>query len=148
LYCWNRDCSEKFADLFDKIARRQGRPSVVRDLTKLVLRATNCYKRSSIIIDGLDESSLNIRGSLLDFVIQLASQENINIIVISRKEEDIYDRLKHFPTISFNDVRDSLEEDMKKVIHKEFANGQKWARFATMKDDVTASLIEGSGINT
>lgn len=91
---------------------------------------------------------MNIRGSLLDFVIQLASQENINIIVISRKEEDIYDRLKHFPTISFNDVRDSLEEDMKRVIHKEFANGQKWARFVTMKDDVTASLIKGSGINT
>jgi len=87
-------------------------------------------------------------GELFDFIGSVASGIKASILITSRKEVDIEDELKHFPTISLDHEHVSLKQDMQKLIHEEFLDTKKWGRrFQTLKQEITTSLILGSGRN-
>jgi hypothetical protein len=134
--------------LFSKIAQGHGPPTDVKQLTELVAQVGRLYRRSIVVIDGLDECPIELRRNLLDLVIMLASGNSTNILVVSRKVVDIEDELKDFPTISLEHEQVNLKEDMRKLITEEFKDTKKWGhRFQIMKDEITESLILGSGRN-
>ena len=134
--------------LFPKIAQGHGPPTDVKHLTKLVAQVRSLYHRSIVVIDGLDECPIELRRDLLDIVILLASDNSTSILVVSRKEADIEDELRNFPTISLENEQVNLKEDMRKLIEEEFKDTKKWGhRFQIMKDEITKSLILGSGRN-
>jgi hypothetical protein len=139
---------ELIAELFPGIARGQGPPASVRRLIHLVGRVIELYHRVMIVIDGIDECPLELRRELLDFIGSVASGIKASILITSRKEVDIEDELIHFPTISLDHEHVNLKEDMQKLIHEEFLDTKKWGRrFQTLKDEITTSLILGSGKN-
>jgi len=105
------------------------------------------YKRLTIVIDGLDECPMESRGDLLRFVIALASGDNASILVVSRREVDIEEKLNGFSTISLEHEQINLKDDMRKVINKELEDMEKWGRFQALKDEIAESLILGSGKN-
>lgn len=105
------------------------------------------YKRLIIVIDGLDECPMERRGDLLRFVTALASGDNTSILVVSRREVDIEEKLNGFSTISLEHEQINLKDDMRKVINKEFEDMEKWGRFQALKDEIAESLILGSGKN-
>jgi len=134
--------------LFSKITQGHGPPTDVKQLTELVAQVGRLYRRSIVVIDGLDECPIELRRNLLDLVIMLASGNSTNILVVSRKVVDIEDELKDFPTISLEHEQVNLKEDMRKLITEEFKDTKKWGhRFQIMKDEITESLILGSGRN-
>jgi hypothetical protein len=139
---------ETLEDLFYQFSEGHSPPADVKRLTDLMVRVGKLYPRSIIVIDGLDECALELRRNLLDFIITLASSDNFSILVFSRKEVDIVDRLDGFPTISLEQEQINLKEDMRKIINKEFEDSRKWGhRFQTMKEEISESLILGSGMN-
>ena len=84
----------------------------------------------------------------MEVIILLASVKSISILVVSRKEVDIEDELKDFPTISLDHEQVNLKEDMRKLIEEEFKDTKKWGyRFQSMKHEIIESLILGSGRN-
>jgi len=128
------------------MAKGHGPPIDCKILTEDVTTIIKLYARSVIVIDGLDECAVRLRWRLLDFITVLVSISSI--LVLSRKEVDIEDELQAFPTISLEDEQINLKEDMQKLINEEFENTKKWApRFQTMEDEITESLILGSGKN-
>ncbi|KAF8539493.1 hypothetical protein BDD12DRAFT_924175 [Trichophaea hybrida] len=121
LYGLNYSTVEKAAGpLFAKMAKGHGPPIDCKHLAQHVTSAVELYTRSVIVIDGLDECTVRLRGMLLDFITTLKSTSSISILVLSRKEVDIEDELKDFPTISLDDEQINLKEDMRKLIIEEF----------------------------
>lgn len=134
--------------LFSKISQGHGPPADVKHLTELVAQVGSLYRRSIVVIDGLDECPIESRRGLLDIVTLLASGNRTSILVVSRKEVDIEDELKNFPTISLEHEKVNLKEDMRKLIKEEFKDTKKWGhRFQIMKDEITERLILESGRN-
>lgn len=119
---WSSDSPEKFEDLFQKMDKSQAPPTGISELTDLVLRACKDTERAIIIIDALDESTG--REGLLDFVVRVSEEPNINILVTSRKEQDIVEVLSSYPTISLTDESHNLVNDMRAHIIQEL-NGAK-----------------------
>jgi hypothetical protein len=128
------------------MAKGHGPPVDCKSLTQYATTVVQLYTQSVIVIDGLDEFPVQLRGILLNFITALASTSRI--LISSRKEVDIEDELKDFPTISLDDEQINLKEDMRKLINEEFENKKKWTRrFQVMKDEIMESLILGSGKN-
>ncbi|KAF8537799.1 hypothetical protein BDD12DRAFT_981933, partial [Trichophaea hybrida] len=108
------------------------------------------YPRIIIIIDGIDECPMMQRSELLKFITALPYRVYNSVLAISRKEVDIEDEFasEHFPTISLEDERINLKDDMHYVIREEFQDTRRWGRtFQMMQDEITESLILGSGKN-
>ncbi|KAF8248636.1 hypothetical protein K440DRAFT_642057 [Wilcoxina mikolae CBS 423.85] len=136
-------------ELYSGFSKGKGPPADIKSLANLFTRVATLYPRFIIVIDGLDECPMEQRGELLEFVVLLASGnlKNASILIISRLEVDIQDKLKGFPTISLENEQVNLKDDMRKVINKEFEDMEKWGRFQTLKDEIAECLILGSGKN-
>jgi hypothetical protein len=119
----------------------------IKKISQFFLSVGRLYKRLIIVIDGLDECPMERRGDLLRFVIALASGDNASILVVSRREVDIEEKLNGFSTISLEHEQINLKDDMRKVINKELEDMEKWGRFQALKDEIAESLILGSGKN-
>jgi hypothetical protein len=119
----------------------------IKKISQFFLSVGRLYKRLIIVIDGLDECPMERRGDLLRFVIALASGDNVSILVVSRREVDIEEKLNGFSTISLEHEQINLKDDMRKVINKELEDLEKWGRFQALKDEIAESLILGSGKN-
>jgi hypothetical protein len=139
--------NEIVKDLFFKFSKGHGPPVDTKRIAQLFSSVGKLYKRLIIVIDGLDECPMERRWDLLRFVIALASSDNASILVVSRREVDIEEKLKSFSTISLEQEQINLKEDMHKVIQKEFEDMEKWGHFLSLKDEITKSLILGSGMN-
>jgi hypothetical protein len=125
-----------------------GPPEDMKRLTELTVAVATLYRRSTIVIDGLDECPLDRRRPLLDFITHLSHLSNTGILVISRKEIDIEDELGTFLTLSLEDEQVNLKEDMKKHIEQEFKDTKKWGQsFQALQEEIIESLILGSGKN-
>jgi hypothetical protein len=125
-----------------------GPPEDMKRLTELAVAVVTLYRRSTIVIDGLDECPLDRRRPLLDFITHLPHLSNTSILVMSRKEIDIEDELGTFPTLSLEDEQVNLKEDMQKHIEQEFKDTKKWGQsFQALQEEIIESLILGSGKN-
>ncbi|KAF8246567.1 hypothetical protein K440DRAFT_662004 [Wilcoxina mikolae CBS 423.85] len=135
-------------DLFSKMEKGHGPPGDMKRLAELTVAAAALYQRSTIIIDELDECPLDMRRPLLGFITHLPRLSNTRILVMSRREVDIEDELGVFPTLSLKEEKVNLKEDMRKHIEEEFKDTKKWGHtFQTMQEEITESLIRGSGMN-
>jgi hypothetical protein len=139
--------NEIVKDLFSKFSKGHGPPVDIKKISQFFLSVGRLYKRLIIVIDGLDECPMERRGDLLRFVIALASGDNASILVVSRREVDIEEKLNGFSTISLEHEQINLKDDMRKVINKELEDMEKWGRFQALKDEIAESLILGSGKN-
>ena len=132
--------------LISEHADGHGPPSNVKDLTDHFLRVSRLYQRSVVVIDGVDECPTTTRGDLLDFIVRVSMSEDIKVLTTSRKESDIEDELKIYPTICLEEA--GFKEEKRRFITYEFKKTRKWrTRFRNMKDEFIKSLILGSGIN-
>ncbi|KAF8544144.1 hypothetical protein BDD12DRAFT_906719 [Trichophaea hybrida] len=113
----------------------------------LFLSVEKLYERLIVVIDGLDECPIESRRDLLRFVIALVSCDNASILIVSRREVDIEEKLKGFSTISLEYEQKDLKADMRKVINKELEDMEKWGRFQALLDEIRENLILGSGKN-
>jgi len=125
-----------------------GPPEDMKRLTELAVAVATLYRRSTIVIDGLDECPLDRRRPLLDFITHLPRLSNTSILVMSRKEIDIEDELGTFPTLPLEDEQVNLRKDMHKHIEQEFKDTKKWGQsFQALQEEIIESLILGSGKN-
>lgn len=142
---WNHASTERFEDLFVRMSKGQTPPSTVDQLQDLVFRAAKLRKKNTIVIDALDEC--NDREDLLSFIAALRD-ERINVLVISRYEQDILDYLEDFPAIDLKREVFNLTIDMRKHVEEEFQNKKRWGRVRKdMQAEISASLLEGSENN-
>jgi len=103
-----------------------------------------------IVIDALDECENNLREYVLDFIIQLASEQStiIKIFVTSRRERDIkeaFDQCQRIEidTTSVNaDIRTFLQDEIESRLQKKRLRLQDQQLKVTILDKLT-SRVDG-----
>lgn len=119
-------------ELYRKTSQGQGPPSGIQLLGKLLTDVATLYLKVIIVIDGLDECTIEAPEQILEFIKLAQNFGNTSILVLSRPEEDIKKELNSFPTVSLEKEEVNLREDMKLFIEKEFQ---------TLEDGVPISKI-------
>jgi Cdc6-like AAA superfamily ATPase len=137
-----------YQTLVSNLSKQQGPPTNFKTLITLLIDISKFYHKITIVIDGLDECKRESRPPLLDFITSVERLTNARILVLSRPEIDIINRLHSFPTVSLEDEHINLKKDMEILIETEFQDTIKWgSHFQGLRDVIKDALILGSGQN-
>lgn len=148
---WDADCPEQFPDLFSMMRLGQGPPSSVPALVGLTERCLGLgSRRVFLIIDALDECTNRL--DLLQYICAIIPDKRIHILVTSRHELDIIEKLSaSFGTISLADESSNLLQDMQQHLAEELKT-PKWNHLhhpknSDMKKELEETLFKDTERN-
>jgi hypothetical protein len=120
--------SPDFDDLVD--AEKKGRkpPQTVARLVPLIRKAAQQFRRTSIVLDGLDECEK--REPLLELLPNLVSDNGFNVFVASRIEQDIREAFHFAKTISLQMEWLHVRHDIVHHINRELRRRPQLARLS------------------
>jgi hypothetical protein len=137
-----------FSDLVDKERKRESPPNTVSSLEALIRRAAQRFLRVHIVIDGLDECEN--RGSLMELLHTLVTDEAFNVYVASRPEPDIQEALSSSITISLQMQEEQVHvhNDIMHHINRQLELRRELRRLPKkLTDEIRATLeIKASGM--
>ena len=141
---------EEFQDLLDMINRGQAPPRNIQYLLQLFERACTAalgasITRAVVVIDALDECSN--RPDLLAFITRLAENEKISILVTSRHEQDMIEKLERFSQISMASQQTNSLADMELYLSEELKTA-KWDHVrGSIREEIIETLLKDSEDN-
>lgn len=114
------------------------------DLEHLLLESSTRLPRLMIIIDALDECV--DRHLLLECITRLnaSTPANLNVLVTSRKEQDIFNRLSNLPRVALGEAN-GLKRDVSLYVEKRLQENENLRRRTEdVKKQILSALTQGA----
>ena len=129
--------------LFHNCSKARTRPSLGSLLEVLKNETSSGARRTYIVIDALDECTN--REGLLDGLVELHSLVDlaINILVTSRKENDINEALENLPSLFIKES--DITQDVELYVQSEIEKRKKLKeKTDVVKARIRSTLVEGA----
>ena len=129
--------------LFQNCSKARMRPGLESLLDVLKNETSSGARRTHIVIDALDECTN--REGLLDGLAKLYSLSDLrlNILVTSRKENDIKDAFKSLPSLCIKDS--DIAKDVELYVKSEIEKRKKLKeKTDAVKARISSTLVEGA----
>lgn len=114
-------------------------------LTATLRQIVGHFQHSYVVLDALDECKR--RQELLDFIEELINwkMDGLHLLVTSRKEEDIKNRLDRHISAQIDLQSTLVDEDIQLHVHETLKSDPKLQRWpADVKREVETALIKGA----
>jgi len=101
-----------------------------------------------IVIDGLDECSLELRGQLLHTLVDLVNPDKfltqIKILISSRDADDVHHQLGQFPHLSVDktDTSSDIEEYVRSEIRRCVDDGMRLRRCLETNPELEEEIVD------
>lgn len=127
-----------FRDLSSAKKKGKSPPSGLQDLVNLIKRASKFHQRTIIAIDALDECQENLDRRKLLNLLRLDQVDGLSLFVTSRDEGDFHTAFLDLPSISLDNVKMSVESDIKMFVSTELKGHP---RFSKSQDEERDEII-------
>lgn len=128
-----------FDDLVDAEKKGRDPPQTVARLVPLIRKAAKRFRRTSIVLDGLDECEE--REPLLELLPTFASDSGFNVFVASRTEQDIREAFSFADAVSLQTELGHVSHDILRHINRELQRRPQLARLsAEMQTTIRETL--------
>lgn len=132
-------------DLYDE-AQAMGLadiPLLMDESYKLILELIEFYPLTVIVLDALDECSLDNRSKLLDFSENIIHESSnlVKVFISSRDDGDIKSRLRDYPNIEVNGERN--RDDIALFVKGDVENRIRSKRLLRHSDITSKSSMKG-----
>lgn len=137
------DWLSEFKDLSTAKKDNKNPPNGLSDLANLIRRASRLYqsKRVVIAIDALDECQSNSQRRNLLRLLNSNRPADLSVFVTSRDEHEFRVAFDGLPSISLDNVKTSLESDMRLFISSELEGHYRFSKSPVQERDEIVGII-------
>ncbi|KAI0817325.1 hypothetical protein GGR55DRAFT_12746 [Xylaria sp. FL0064] len=115
------------------------------DCANQLLESVNLYRKTTLILDALDECEPGSRRNIIKTIEALSSksQRPLKMFISSRPDRDIRSKFLNKPNIEIEATRN--DEDIRKYINEEIINHGGWEDMSEgLREKIVAALLEKS----
>jgi hypothetical protein len=131
-----------FAELFDMQKQGKTPPSTLSRLAPLIYRAAGPYRRTFLVLDGLDECPN--REPLLELLPSMMANGSFAIFLSSRIEQDIRDALSFADALSLRSEQSHIGSDIARHIEREVERRPQLTR---LNAELKLKILETLSLN-
>ncbi|KAI1426827.1 ankyrin repeat-containing domain protein [Xylaria sp. FL1777] len=115
------------------------------DCANQLLESVNLYRKTTLVLDALDECDPDSRKKIIKTIEDLlsASKRPLKIFISSRPDRDIRSKFRDKPNIDIQATHN--EDDIRKFVHEEIINHGGWEDMsAGLQKKIVTTLLEHS----
>ena len=149
LSCSSPDFPEELQQLYDQWESKKQQPTI-HSLTEAFVSMLKRCQKIYLVTDALDECSSRYspaREGMLGLIKRLVSDSSlaVNVLVLSRREQDIEESLRHVETKYVLMEQKTVDADIRVHIRKLLAEDPRLRkRPALMKEEIESSIVNGA----